>query len=93
MKYVLAQSIPGADGGNTWTTFVNKMAEAGPFALGSLFGAALFMLSERGARKERIKTDANTSARVQEILRQSALKDRRLEEMHELLKESNSPKK
>ncbi|GEM_PF-4618363 len=64
---------------------INKITEIGSFGTGTIFGAVIFMWSEKSARKERQQEKDNAFKREQELNRQNVEKDRRIDELHKKL--------
>lgn len=64
---------------------MEAISEAGPFAVGSVFGAVLFWLTNWQAGKERNKESEIRMEREKELYNQLHLKDERINELHKEL--------
>lgn len=68
-------SLPNAD-------FLQTFAQAGPFALGAVFGGILSYFMYRMASSERAERVKHEMEREKELLKQLDLKDKRIQELH-----------
>lgn len=76
------------------TSFMDAIVDIGPFAVGSVFGAAVFWLANSQASKERKKEAEIRFEREQELYSQLNLKDDRINKLHDRLspQKKNTPK-
>lgn len=61
---------------------LETIAEAGPFAAGAVFGGLLATFFHWMASKERVERSKLDQQRETELLKQNALKDKRIDALH-----------
>ncbi len=76
---------------STAASFMDAVSDIGPFAVGSVFGAAVFWFAGRQAAAERKKEADIRLEREKELYRQLNLKDDRINKLHERLNPPKTP--